>query len=127
MKYKSFIDLGHKHETPMQCEPAEPDKNRVSYPSLYIASDSKIDLPDSGDAIIRFKKVSSSESERDGKSSYSCELEIMAIKPTEAGPMEEPEAKEDEAPKSSSGFRKSLAKVKAKDGEGDKEAYAPFQ
>jgi len=82
-----FHDLGEK---PPDCETktlAAPSEGRVYYPSLYFhgkQAEGIKDLPNEGEAVIKFKKVSQSErtEKRDGKEekTYSVELEIHAIK-----------------------------------------------
>lgn len=59
---------------------SEPKKTKMSYPSLYI-SDLKesIEMPDSGEATIKFKVVERRETERDGKTSCSYDLEVQDI------------------------------------------------
>lgn len=61
-------------------EPEKPRKMKTSYPSFYI-SDLKesMDIPDSGEATIKFKVVERRENERDGKCLCSYDLEVQEI------------------------------------------------
>ncbi len=73
------IDLGTKSSCGPCCVPSpREDKEKTYYPSLYL-SGKELNLPDSGEIILKFKKVSESTSTREGKSDYSCELEIHQI------------------------------------------------
>jgi hypothetical protein len=73
-----FISLGKKPgEHSKMAMPKEP---AMFYPSIHISSDSKIEFPSEGEAVIQFKKIASSHNTREGSTSYSCELEIHAIK-----------------------------------------------
>lgn len=84
-KEDGFIDLG-KPSKLMESKPAEPTKDRVYYPSTYITSEKPIKLPEEGEAVIRFRKKSSSENtDEDGKTSYSCSIDILGIKPVNNG------------------------------------------
>jgi hypothetical protein len=61
---------------------SETPKKKV-YPSLYISDlDTKLDLPDSGEAIVKFKVVERRETERDGKKTCSYDIEIHELTPT---------------------------------------------
>ena len=51
----------------------------TSGPTLYISHDEPIEFPKSGTAVVKFKKIASSEFERDGETRYTCELEITDI------------------------------------------------
>lgn len=80
MKY----ELGNKESGPGCCAPSpccKEDEEKVYYPSLYISGSRKLDLPDEGTAVITFRKVSSGEDSRDGKTHYRCELEVHSIEP----------------------------------------------
>ena len=84
MHDKDMIDLGQKASETGPCQaPAKESKNKVYYPTFYIRSKDKIDLPD-GEFYFSAKarKISSEERQRDGEEpSYSCELEVKAIRP----------------------------------------------
>jgi hypothetical protein len=61
-----------------------PERDEAYYPSLHIESDEKIDFPHEGTMTIRFKKTSSSMSERNGEAHYSCTIEAREILDMEA-------------------------------------------
>lgn len=73
------IDLGMKssstHDMPMKRGESE---KRVHYPSIYL-NGVEVDLPDGGEVTFKFTKLSETKSTRDGKTDYSCELEIHEI------------------------------------------------
>lgn len=76
MKY----DLGQKHDsgpcTPMN----DSGKDRVHYPSLYFTHDEPVNLPEEGTAVIKFRKIESSENTRDPEDpKYRCEIEVHSI------------------------------------------------
>jgi hypothetical protein len=76
------IDLGTKSSGPGCCAPSPccEGEEKTYYPSLYLSGDKKISLPDSGSAVITFRKVSSGEDQREGQDAhYRCELEIHSI------------------------------------------------
>lgn len=82
-KDKGFIDLGRKYD--MSAKVDEAPKERVDYPTVFIThkSDgqgSKMDdMPDEGEAVIRYKVRTYKEDLENG--TCSCELDIMSIKP----------------------------------------------
>lgn len=49
------------------------------YPTVYIDTSEKLDLPDDGEIKFKFKKTDTSYSEHNGKTSYSCTLELHKI------------------------------------------------
>lgn len=76
------IDLKVKPETEKMPEVCDP-MNKPYYPCVYISNNPKIsEIPEEGTAIITYKKVSETESNRNGKHSYSCDIEIMTFEPT---------------------------------------------
>lgn len=82
-----MIDLGQKYPAGEPCC-ASPsgDKEKVSYPSLYFTHGEKIDFPDEGEAIIKFRKIESAENTRDPKDpKYRCELEVRGIEVKSGG------------------------------------------
>lgn len=111
-----FKDLGKKHSAE-EAEPAVKSNDRTYYPSLYINSDFTLDLPESGEAVIRFKRVSETKTTSTGRGSsrpsYSCELEVQGIKVTGGA---KPKAKEE------GGLSKALDEVVAKKSS-DEEGY----
>lgn len=79
------IDLGTKSSCGSCCPvPMKEDADRVYYPSLYL-NGKEVDLPDGGEIVLKFKKLSETKSTRDGKSEYSCELEIHEIVSVKGG------------------------------------------
>lgn len=81
MKDNGFIGLSAKREGNMPVDLSEPPEE--SYPSLYLSDIEGIEsLPEEGEAVIRYKRRSITETEREGKESCSVELEIQAIKPS---------------------------------------------
>lgn len=59
-------------------------KDDTYYPSIHISGKESIGLPESGLMTVRFKRVSESHSEHNGKESYDCTLdikEIVSVKP----------------------------------------------
>ena len=90
------IDLGKKSEllgaTP---EPAQENSKepKVYYPSLYLNFDGveKLDgLGETGEAIIKYKVVSKTISEREGEKYCSIDLEIHSITPKESSKKSSP-------------------------------------
>lgn len=81
------IDLGMSYDNP---GPVSTDSSKQHYPSFHYEGDESLDLPHEGTMTIRFKKPSSSVSERDGKKHYSCTVEVLSI--------EDVDAEEDESP-----------------------------
>ncbi len=76
MKY----DLGQKHDGP--CAPVGElsTESKVHYPSLYFTHDEPVNLPDEGTAVIKFRKIESSENTRDPDDpKYRCEIEVQSI------------------------------------------------
>jgi hypothetical protein len=80
---QSYDDLG----------PTEVSKEH--YPSFHYQGPKELDLPAEGEMTIRFKKVSSSQNESNGKTQHSCTVDVLKIlSVTEA---EKREKKTDEA------------------------------
>ena len=82
------IDLGHKMDFPegpvMVAAPKE--EARVHYPSIYIRGGSELKaIPESGTITFRFKRVSKSERESEGKKTCELELECREILDTTSG------------------------------------------
>lgn len=80
MKY----ELGSKSSGPGCCAPVSccDSDEKMYYPSLYINSNEKIDLPDEGTAVITFRKIDSGANTRDEENpQYRCELEVHSIEP----------------------------------------------
>jgi hypothetical protein len=82
---KGMIDLG-KTFSKEDCMAMDPCKDKsVHYPTLYVSGidDVEIDALPEGEFTFtaKAKLLSSTESFRDGKRTYSCEIEIQSIKP----------------------------------------------
>lgn len=75
------IDLGQKNDSPMCCATDSPEKkDRVYYPSLYFTHDEPVNLPEEGTAVITFRRIESSENNRDPDDpKYRCEIEVHSI------------------------------------------------
>ena len=57
----------------------KPDSKK-SYPSLYFTCDKEYDIPDTGTATIKFRKIEDSENTRDpADPKYRYELEVQSI------------------------------------------------
>lgn len=73
----------------MPTEPMKMDSDEMHYPSLYIDSDKKLDIPDEGTMTIKFKKVGSSTNKpRNGKESHSCTVDVLEISNIKGGKSE---------------------------------------
>lgn len=80
---QSYSDLGS----------AEPSH----YPSFHYSGPKELDLPDEGEMTIRFKKVSSSKNESNGKTHHSCTVEVLkivSVSEAEAEPVREKKTEE---------------------------------
>lgn len=83
-KDSGYIDLGKSYDTSAKI--AEDPKNKVSYPSVYITHDMEgegagmDEVPDEGEATIKYRIVSYKEDLKNG--TCSCEIEIMGFKPS---------------------------------------------
>jgi len=91
---KMPIDLGLSMKG--MSEPAMPSKDEPHYPSLYLEWNNDYDLPDSGTMVVKFKKVSESNSkDRDGKKRQNVTLDIMSIESVKGGKSAEKKDDED--------------------------------
>lgn len=85
---KNKIDLGVMRPDYGSVEPvaASSDKDlpkKKVYPSIYISDlEDEPDIPDSGEAVIRYKVIEKCETERDGKKTCSYDIEIHEMSPT---------------------------------------------
>lgn len=76
------IDLGQKYDNGPCGVPmgSSESKEKVHYPSLYFTHDEPVEVPDEGTAVIKFRKIESSENTRDPDDpKYRCEIEVHAI------------------------------------------------
>ena len=80
------IDLARKNTMDSMATPISPEMKTPSYPCLHIDCGEALleDLPDSGVMEIKFKVVSRSCSERDGKKDCCVTLEVQTILDVEA-------------------------------------------
>ncbi len=75
------IDLGKKYGEEMAASKPM-DSKKVSYPTLYISGvDDLSGIEGEFTFTAKGKVVSCTESTRDGKTNYSCELEVHSITP----------------------------------------------
>jgi hypothetical protein len=79
------IDLGQKYDDLISQASSLADKDRVHYPDFHIpeTEDTRLlEMPDEGEATIKFKVVSRhhSESNRNGKKERRCSLTIEVCK-----------------------------------------------
>jgi hypothetical protein len=92
------IDLGKKCSEPICCPvpSSSGDCDKVYYPSLYLEGSSDLkSLPESGELTIRFRRVTFTTSERDGKQKISLELEVRAITGAKSGDADKEKSGED--------------------------------
>jgi len=83
MKYP--IDLGRSMKDSMPEMAMSPSKDK-HYPSLYLDWDSDYELPESGTMVIKFEKVSESNSKgKNSKPHQSVTLEIKSIESVKGG------------------------------------------
>jgi hypothetical protein len=92
------IDLGKKcADCPTPISNTSKDAGeKVYYPSLYLegATDLK-DIPEAGELTVKFKRVSLSQTARDGKTRISVELEVRAITGFKSGDADTSKSGED--------------------------------
>ncbi len=79
-----YIDLGKSYDT--KAEISVPEKNRVSYPTMYVSHDMKDDsgldeLPDGEFEFTAKGRVISYKEDMKNKT-CSCEIEVIGIKPS---------------------------------------------
>lgn len=109
------IDLGKKMDDCTPCcapSPAKDSEPKVYYPSLYMSGSPDLaEIPESGVIELRFRRVSKSIRDRDGKQQIEVEIEALEVLDVES---DEDEAKET----AEESFDKTARKVLG-DGEGD--------
>lgn len=90
-------DLGSKNSGPsLASEVMKSDEKR--YPCLYIEGEGKLELPESGEMTVKFRRTSRSETEReDGKETYCLTLEIREIISVDGGEVIAPTKKHSDA------------------------------
>lgn len=60
--------------------PTPTEMSKEHYPVLHYDGDKELGLPCCGEMTVVFKVISETSRERNGKHSYSCEIEIRSIK-----------------------------------------------
>jgi len=71
--------------------PELPSTSETYYPSLHINGKKELDIPKEGLMTVRYKKVSSSESENEKSGPrYSCTIEVHEIVSAESDEVESP-------------------------------------
>lgn len=75
---KLNIDLGSKGPGECCSSPTKSEPS-VYYPSFCYTGDKPMDIPEEGEMVIRYKKVSSTKETRDDKTRYICTIEIREI------------------------------------------------
>ena len=91
---KLNIDLGESNGV----EVAPPSRGEKYYPSLHVSGKKELDIPKEGLMTIRYKKVSSSESEsEDNGPRYSCTIKIHEIVSADGEEVEAPTKKNSES------------------------------
>lgn len=79
---KTPINLGQKYSDPCcapLCDKASSEPPKEHYPSVYLSGEEAYDLPESGTMTVRFKRVSRSETEREGKERHEVTLDLLEI------------------------------------------------
>ena len=84
---KCCIDLGEAGPTTCGCpEPCSDSKaSKPYYPSIYFDVPESLDLPDSGQLLITFKRRSQTDAITDGKTRRSVSLDVLSIDGVEGG------------------------------------------
>lgn len=73
-------DLGIIYDKPTAMPMEDGERGRKHYPTLCISCDDEIDIPESGTAVIKFRKVEDTENTRDPEDpKYRYELEVQGI------------------------------------------------
>jgi hypothetical protein len=87
METKSY-DLGYTYDEPTALasspdkESESSEKPKMHYPSLYMGNLKEvIDLPDEGEAIIKFKVTERAVTDRNGEKSCRLDLEVHSLSP----------------------------------------------
>lgn len=78
-----MIDLGIKPSSKECVTTVESGpKDKPHYPCLYFSHEEKLDIPESGEAVIKFRRIEMAENTRDEDSpKYRYELEVQGIEP----------------------------------------------
>lgn len=70
------IDLGMSYDSPSPQEVKVAEKH---YPSFHYEGSEHLDIPKDGVMTVRYHKSGSEESEREGKMTYRCTIEVLSI------------------------------------------------
>jgi hypothetical protein len=82
------MKLNMGNSTPC-CAP-EPTPPSEYFPEFHYSGETPMKVPDSGEMTIRFRKVADSKSVRDGKTNYSCTIEVREIVDVDSDDVEAP-------------------------------------
>lgn len=89
------IDLAITYGDPEGLSPAAtPNKH---YPSIHYEGAKDLNIPKEGEMTVKYKVVETSESERNGKKTYRCTIDILSIEDTEGDNGDLPSKSYDEA------------------------------
>jgi hypothetical protein len=77
------------------CEVSKPDDKY--YPSFHYDGDKELDIPEEGTMVIKFKRTGRSESERNGKTRYSCSIDVCSIESVDGDEVSKPAESYDDA------------------------------
>lgn len=69
---------------------SSPDSDKVHYPTFNYAGSEELGIPKSGTMTVKYKEVSSTHSDRDGKKRYECTVEIQEIISVNGGDVKAP-------------------------------------
>lgn len=61
------------------CCVSSTDANRKYYPNFHYEGEKDIELPESGTMVVKFKRTSREESDRNGKTRYSYSVDVVGI------------------------------------------------
>jgi hypothetical protein len=84
------FDLGQENDGPCCCDAPVRSEKQLYYPSFYVNGDRKLDVPDEGVMTIKYKKVSSAQSEDKRGKHYSCCIEVREVVDVESDEVEAP-------------------------------------
>ena len=90
------IDLASSSYSEPCCVSSQ-SEDRKYYPNFHYEGDKELDLPEEGTMVIKFKRTSRSESERDGKTRYSMSVDVCSIESVDGNEIEKPAESYDDA------------------------------
>ncbi len=79
MAKDSYIHLGKKPESITKAMPMR-ESPKMYYPSAHISGVEGMDVEDGDEVLMKGKVTSCTTSSRDGKKTYSCEVEVTHLK-----------------------------------------------